>query len=143
MDNKACFLSLVEQVKSDHKMYAIDQLAKSKGVTVLRLPKYHNELNPFEFAWPIVKEYVVNNMTESLLNLNSAKYIVMNGLNEVTRDNWKEYIEQVKSAELDMHELDQNIDSITDSYLKFVGNPRYPGDEISSGPSESEAEVVA
>lgn len=142
VNNKACFLSLVEQVKHDHKTYAIEQIAKSKGVTVLWLPKYHDELSPFEFAWPAVKTYIVNNLNPSVLNIASGKFIVMSGLTEVTGDKWKQYIEKVKNTELTMLKLDEKIDHTTESYLKFVGNPRFPGDEISSETSDSEPDSV-
>lgn len=116
-------------------------MAKSKGVTVLRSPKYHNELNPFEPVWPIIKNHIVKNLALPT-SLSSAKLIVNNALIEVSPHKWKKYIDQVKSAELEMHKLDQNIDDITDSYLKFLRKPRFPGDEISSGSSESEPDVV-
>lgn len=109
---------------------------------MLRLPKYHNELNPFEFAWPVVKTYVTNNITPAFFNINAGKFIVNKGLTEVTPDKWRHFIELVKNAEIEMYNLDHNIDNTTDSYLKYVGNPRFPGDEISSGPSDSESDIV-
>ncbi|CAG9130999.1 unnamed protein product [Plutella xylostella] len=50
--------------KFDQKKYVlkyVDELAASKGVTVLRLPPYHCELNPIELIWAQVKSYVGRN----------------------------------------------------------------------------------
>lgn len=141
-DNKACYLSLVEQVKKDHKIYAVDDLAKSKGITVLRMPKYHNELNPFTSAWPLITNHLVKNLPKPLINASSAKLTVNNALLEVTAHRWKKFVDQVRNAELEMRKLDQSIDDTTDSYLGFVRPPRYPGDEISSASSDSEPEAL-
>lgn len=125
-------------VKHDHKTYVIDQIAKSKGVTVLRLPKYHNKLNPFDLAWPVVKNYVAHYSSRPI----SGRAIVINALAEVTREKWRQYIVQVKDAEEEISKLDRTIDNTTDSYLKFAGKPRYPGDEISSGYTDAESDTL-
>ncbi|XP_076284705.1 uncharacterized protein LOC143211130 [Lasioglossum baleicum] len=48
-------LLLAEKYKSAGTKYVIDEHAKEHGHTVVRLPPYHCELNPIEFAWAHVK----------------------------------------------------------------------------------------
>ena len=37
--------------------FKIDQIAESKGHTVLRTPQYHPELQPIERCWGVLKNY--------------------------------------------------------------------------------------
>ncbi len=39
-------------------IYAIDEIAKSYGHNVLRIPPYHPELQPIETCWGVVKNHV-------------------------------------------------------------------------------------
>ncbi|CAH2101119.1 unnamed protein product [Euphydryas editha] len=53
----------VSNVKENFKSLVIDQIAEQKGVTVLRLPPYHCELNPIELIWADIKGYVARHNT--------------------------------------------------------------------------------
>ncbi|KAG8239832.1 hypothetical protein J437_LFUL011458 [Ladona fulva] len=55
---KRDLLFLVDQVRKDFEKFRVDELAKSKGCSVLRLPPYHCELNPIEMVWAQIKHYV-------------------------------------------------------------------------------------
>ena len=51
------FLSLIKL--SNHKpKYVIDEMAKTAGHEVVRIPPYHCELNPIELCWSQVKRYI-------------------------------------------------------------------------------------
>lgn len=44
-------LQIVRRRKAEFKKFLIDEMAKSRGIIVHRLPPYHCELNPIELIW--------------------------------------------------------------------------------------------
>lgn len=52
---KAELLTLAKQHSPIYKKYIVDEMAKARGIEVLRLPPYHCELNPIELIWAEVK----------------------------------------------------------------------------------------
>lgn len=44
--------------KPNYEQLAVDKLAAEHGVTILRLPLYHCELNPIKLVWAQVKGHV-------------------------------------------------------------------------------------
>ena len=67
---KALKRELLELIKGAHpeERYAIDEIAKTFGHEVVRLPPYHCELNPIEMAWAQVKGYIKAKKTLNLLS---------------------------------------------------------------------------
>ena len=47
---KAELLNIVKTHKDKYKQYAVDTTAEKRGITILRLPPYHCELNPIELV---------------------------------------------------------------------------------------------
>lgn len=83
-------LTLVNQIKHIHSdKYAIDELVKEHGRTVLRLPPYHCELNPIELAWSSVKNYV--KMKNTTYKLADVKVLLNEGIDHVTPAMWKNF----------------------------------------------------
>lgn len=58
---KAEMLQIVSHGKSKYQTLAVDELAAKHGITILRLPPYHCELNPIELVWAQVKGHVAKN----------------------------------------------------------------------------------
>ena len=46
--------------------YVVDELALKRGITVLRLPPYHCELNPIELVWAQVKGEVAPQVARNM-----------------------------------------------------------------------------
>ena len=49
--------------------YAIDEIARSNGHEVIRIPPYHPELQPIETCWAVVKNHVARNSDFTMKNL--------------------------------------------------------------------------
>ncbi|CAH2095722.1 unnamed protein product [Euphydryas editha] len=62
---KRQLMEKVSNVKENFKSIVIDQMAEQKGVTVLRLPPYHCEINPIELIWADIKGYVARLLLNS------------------------------------------------------------------------------
>jgi transposase len=104
-------LVLVNRIKHIHPdKYAVDELVKEHGRTVLRLPPYHCELNPIELAWSSVKNYVKMNYTT--YKLSDVKVLLNEGINHVTPAMWKNLIDHTKKIEEKFWEIDFVIDEI-------------------------------
>lgn len=126
---KVELLSLVKQHKPKYDQYVVDNLAKSKSKTVLRLPPYHCELNPIELIWAQVKGEVARNNTT--FKLKDVQNLLHAAIQNVTKENWVKAIDHVRSIETKMWEVDE----IQENLEEFIINV---GDSSTSDDSSSE-----
>ncbi|CAI6377542.1 unnamed protein product [Macrosiphum euphorbiae] len=103
-------LLIVKRLKPQHNMYVIDELAKNSGYTVLRLPPYHCELNPIELAWSSVKNHV--RMNNTTYKLPDVKKLLVEGIDRVDSQMWKNFISHTKKEEIKFYEVDNIIDEM-------------------------------
>lgn len=109
---KAQLLKIVRENKSLYNKYVVDELAAQSGVTVMRLPPYHCELNPIELVWAQVKGHVArNNRTFKMVEV---KKLLEEGLSEVTPEKWVNCINHTKKVENEMCQLNHIIDDVQD-----------------------------
>lgn len=114
-DIKLQLLKKVKQVKGQYQKYAVDELAKKYDVEVLIIPPYHNELNPIEQIWPDLKGHVARNSTT--LKLEEVKQLVIEGIERITADRWKECLKHIKIEEEKFYQLDLIMDDVTDTFM--------------------------
>ncbi|XP_011410263.1 PREDICTED: uncharacterized protein LOC105316780 [Amphimedon queenslandica] len=74
---KALYI-IIKQHKSKYLQYAIDEMAKSAGYEVVRLPVGHCELNPIEMARSQVKGYAKTHNTQ--FTLEALEPLVKDGI---------------------------------------------------------------
>ncbi|XP_022161706.1 uncharacterized protein LOC111027615 [Myzus persicae] len=101
---KEQLLERVQILKPQFNEYVIDELAKSADKTVLRLPPYHCELNPIELAWASVKNYV--KMNNSTFKMNDVKKLLEEGVERVTPDMWKNFVDHIIKVEEKFWQVD-------------------------------------
>ena len=89
-------LSLIK-LSNPKPKYVIDEMAKTAGHEVVRIPPYHCELNPIELCWSQVKRYIKEHNKE--FTLTDANRLIYDGFNKVGTDEWKKNIKHVKNAE--------------------------------------------
>ncbi|XP_045450769.1 uncharacterized protein LOC123659609 isoform X1 [Melitaea cinxia] len=88
---------LILRHKDIHKRFVIDELIRSKGFEILRLPPYHPELNPIEKIWGILKNYVASkNVTQ---NLTSIMASINERLETIDRTMWANTCRHVEETE--------------------------------------------
>lgn len=102
-------LGIVRLHKSQYKKYVIDEMARDRGIIVLRLPPYHCELNPIELIWAQVKGYVARN--NKTFKMQEVRQLLLNSLANVSSENWQNAIKHVIVEEQKMWELDNVIDT--------------------------------
>lgn len=109
---KAQLLERVQELKPQHDLYVIDELAKAANKTVLRLPQYHCELNPIELAWASVKNYV--RMNNTTYKLQDVRKLLEEGVERVTPDMWKNFVAHVIKEEDKFCQIDVISDQLLD-----------------------------
>lgn len=90
---KKDLLDIVKAHKNRYEAFVIDEMAKKKNKTVLRLPPYHCELNPIELIWSQVKGYIANN--NRTFKLVEVKRLLNEAISKVNAESWKECIKHV------------------------------------------------
>lgn len=103
-------LYMVKRLKPLHTKYVIDELLKANNHTVLRLPPYHCELNPIELAWSSVKNHV--RMNNTTYKLPDVKNLLIEGINRIDEEMWKNFISHTKKEESKFYEIDIVIDEV-------------------------------
>lgn len=127
---KASLLEIVGK-KKDFQKYVVDEMATEHGITLLRLPPYHCELNPIELIWAQVKGHVArNNRSYKMADITK---LFQEGLNDVTAQKWSDCVAHVIKEEEKMFKLDNLIDVVTDRLIINVS-----GDDEESSDSGSE-----
>ncbi|XP_029347324.1 uncharacterized protein LOC100168529 [Acyrthosiphon pisum] len=127
-------LEEAEQFRPICEKYVIDELAKENNKIVLRLPPYHSELNPMELAWSFVKRYVKTNNTT--FKLPDVQKLLHEGVELVTPQLWKNFINQVIKEEDQFFEIDFITDELLEAELMEPNTLHYvtiKGDISESG----------
>ena len=83
---KAELLQLSDLHKSRFQKYELDEMARERGHTVIRLPPYHCQYNPIEFIFDEVKAKVVRENTT--FNLNDVEQLTRDAVDSITADDW-------------------------------------------------------
>lgn len=117
---KAELLSIANVHKKNYKKYVVEEIAKKRGIEILRLPPYHCELNPIELIWAQIKGKVARNNTT--FKLSDVKNLFHTSISEVTAEHWNKCINHVIEIEKNMWELDPIIDNSIEPIIVSVGS---------------------
>lgn len=101
--------------------FKLDRIAAKKGVSILRTPPYHPELQPIETCWAIVKNYMADNCDFTMAGLRDR---LPKAFEKITPDNCKEIIAKVGAQELKYWIEDEKLDEIfsEDAEEEYIGN---------------------
>ncbi|CAH2102996.1 unnamed protein product [Euphydryas editha] len=81
------------KVSLPSKKYIVDELLKSHGHEVLRLPPYHCDLNPMEYVWNLIKKRVADKyVTQSEKDIIK---LTQNAIKSITPSDWKKEVNGV------------------------------------------------
>jgi transposase len=94
--------------------YRLDRLAATKGITIVRTPPYHPELQPIETCWAIVKNYMADNCDFTMKGLRER---LPEAFLKVTGETCCKIMAKITEQEDRYWEDDQKLDEIfaTDS----------------------------
>ncbi|XP_063541633.1 uncharacterized protein LOC134750393 isoform X2 [Cydia strobilella] len=95
--NKVELYDLILKGKGTFKSHTIEELVRSKGFQVLRLPSYHPDLNPMEHIWRVLKKDVVLKNVEQ--ELTSNLNLIKERIEMIEYSLWEYACQQVVDAE--------------------------------------------
>ncbi|CAH2090430.1 unnamed protein product [Euphydryas editha] len=113
-------LRLVNLNKPPAPKYILDELAKSFGHTVLRIPPYHCQYNSIEMIWAQIKGYAARNNTTPPFTANKMMGLLKEACNQVTPENWKSVVERTKRIINQDWDRDVHFDNIQNN--EFIIN---------------------
>jgi len=109
---KCQLMEMVDQVSPVYDKYLIDEEALKTNKAVLRFPPYHNQLNPFDSAWPLVINHVKQNNTTG--KLTDVQKLLIDGVQRITPDMWTDFISRTIKEEDKLYDLEFITDEILD-----------------------------
>nr|CAH7744240.1 unnamed protein product [Callosobruchus chinensis] len=116
---KAELYAIIKQYKPANITYVIDEMARRCGISVLRLPPYHCELNPIELIWAQVKGHIARQNTT--FKLQDVKVLLENAIQLVTPEAWQNAIRHVVQEERKMWQVDHHIDTTLEPVIINLG----------------------
>lgn len=88
---------LIKKNKEDFITFKIDDIIRSKGFEILRLPPYHPELNAIENIWGILKNQIASRNIGQ--NMKDVQNLIYEGLNNINNDTWYNTCKHVEKIE--------------------------------------------
>ncbi|XP_076658263.1 uncharacterized protein LOC143362192 [Halictus rubicundus] len=117
---KIRLIELVEKYKQPANNYIIDEYARENGRTVLRLPPYHSELHPIELAWAQIKQFIrARNISYKLADV---RQFVDAAVENVSPENWKNFIRHTLKEERRLSELDHLTDTVLEGSPEWLNS---------------------
>ncbi len=89
--------------------YRLDKLAATKGITILRTPPYHPELQPIETCWAVVKNHMADNCDFSM---NGLRTRLPEAFSKVTATTCKKIMAKVVEQEDRYWREDEQLDAV-------------------------------
>uniref|UniRef100_A0A1B0F009 C2H2-type domain-containing protein n=1 Tax=Lutzomyia longipalpis TaxID=7200 RepID=A0A1B0F009_LUTLO len=118
-------------VKSENNVVDwIDDVAEKSGQTILRLPPYHGDLNPIEYAWPACIAYMQEKLPASPANVADLLQEATTSL--ITQQDWKDYALKAEEEEARCTQVDEIANSMLND-VEMTSEDEY--DPSSSGNS--------
>lgn len=112
-------LEIARLHKRAYNKYVVDEVARERGITILRSPPYHCELNPIELIWAQLKGYVAQRNTT--FKLNDVKVLLEEAVESVSANSWTKFIGHVLKEEQKMWDLDVHIDNTIEHIIITPG----------------------
>ncbi|XP_072399539.1 uncharacterized protein [Diabrotica undecimpunctata] len=133
---KVQLLDIVREHKSSYIRFAVDEMAGEHGITVLRTPPYHCELNPIKLIWAQIKNKVAQKSTT--FKLKDVKLLLDQTIQNITASNWQSCIKHTQKEEAKMWDVDTRVDVLIEP---IIITPEDSSDsELTTG-SDSEIKI--
>ena len=116
--------------------YKLDRLASGHGISILRTPPYHPELQPIETCWAVVKNHLADNCDFTMAGLRNR---LPHAFSKVTSETCKEIISKVIDQEEKFWSEDEKLDEI---YSKNAEEEYIGGHNIEGQAEEFYLEAV-
>lgn len=124
-------MEIVNRIAPTYDKYVTDDLASEYNIIIMRLPTFHNDLNPMRRALSAVKNYV--DLHNETFKVKDVRGLLGDAVENINNDMWKGYMNRTIELEKMYCKLDIVIDELMDiTYL-----PPYNLDYNDDSDSES------
>ncbi len=89
--------------------YRLDSIASDAGVSILRTPPYHPELQPIEKCWAVVKNYMAEHCDFTMKGMRER---LPDAFGKVTKNTCRKIIAKVTDVENKYWDEDEKLDEI-------------------------------
>lgn len=108
----------------------LDRLAAAKGITILRTPPYHPELQPIERCWAVVKNHMADNCDFTMPGMRER---LPEAIAKVTTITCRKIVGKIREQEDKYWKEDEKLDEVyaaddKDAYFTEIGSPNEAGD---------------
>lgn len=139
---KCELFTLIQLHKSREKTYRIDEILKSHGHDIIRLPPYMCELNAIELAWAKTKRLVRENNTSGDFSLAKMEDVTRRAISIVSKEDWKGYCLHVQKIEERYWETDGRIEDVVDTFIIRVDSDSASSDSSDEDVSSTASELA-
>ena len=129
---------LLTLIRLSKPKFVRDELAKTAGNEVVRLPPYHCELNPIELCWSQVKGHIKEN--NSKFTLSFVKELTYEGFKKVGPEQCKRNIRHLKNKVEDHYWIGNLQEEYIEDFVIHVGGESDASSDEESG-SDSEGSI--
>jgi len=100
--------------------YKLDKIAEKHGMSILRTPPYHPELQPIETCWAVIKNHMAGNCDFTMTGLRNT---LPDAFSKVSSNTCKEIISKVFKQEKKYWNEDEKLDKIFSKNAKeeYIG----------------------
>lgn len=130
-------LELITQNKPPEKIYRIDEILKSRGHIVIRLPPYMCDLNPIELAWAKMKRKIKEENITGDLSLTKLEEATKNAIDSITKIDWEGFTSHTLKVEQDYWIKDSIMEDTVDRFVIELGG--VDSEESESGDSHTDS----
>lgn len=99
----------------DKYAYEIDEIAQDKGHEVLRLPPYHDHLNPITLIWDNVKSEVKRELSDCSKTPQKLKNVIIDVISKITTEEWRMHMEMMTHIEEEYKNKDDAVDHLLET----------------------------
>lgn len=129
---------LIRLHKTTETRYMFDELLKQHGHIVLRLPRYHSDLNPIELLWVKLKIWLAQQ--NKTYKIDELARVCEERLNTIGKDEWLDVCAYVENIEK-QYNNEEIIDTETEKIFNSLGGECSDSDEDLEDDSSDEYSV--
>jgi transposase len=137
--SKGRLLGLIHCNKPITPLYHIDEVAKSYGHEVIRLPPYHCHFNPIEIIWSYVKGYVADNKKK--FTMAEVERLTREAIQKITAEEWKKAVLHVKSEINEAIVREGILDNAVDDLIIRLEENSSTSEDESSPSSDNDVDM--
>lgn len=125
---KGELLDMVLAHKPRFPIYKIDELAKSHGHEIIRLPPYHCHFNCIEMIWAQLKGHVARNNKK--FTLTEVERLINEGFGLIGEKEWADVVRHVEKLTKEAWEAEGILDEVVERFvINITGNTSSESEE--------------